>query len=105
MAKKKSKDILKNRRLLAFIAALHGFFLWPYMVVFLSKHFNLSDEFAHSLLSYMEIISSGPMVAYFIGAHVDQKNYNQYPQIDDDFSSGSGTMDTPTLDTGDGNAQ
>lgn len=73
MLKPCTVDQLKNRRLLAFVAAFHGFFVWPYIVAIMNKH-GISDELCANMLTYMEIMSCGPMGAYFIAAHTNTKS-------------------------------
>ena len=62
-------DPLRNRRLLAFIAAFHCFFVWPYIVAMMNKEYGVSDDLCVSMLHYMEIMSCGPIAAYFLAAH------------------------------------
>lgn len=59
------KDYLRNRRILAFGAAFHGFFVFPYMLVGM----HVSDAAMGSLLTYMASIITAPIGAYLYASH------------------------------------
>lgn len=69
MLRPDENDPLKNRRLLAMLAAFNGFFVFPVLVIFCAIHWHLSDGVCHDLLHYMGIPVLAPICAYLYSAH------------------------------------
>jgi len=69
MLKPCKKDALKNRRLIALVAAIHGFFVYPIFMAILNKKYGVSDELCKSMLVYMEALTVIPLGGYFHAAY------------------------------------
>ncbi len=65
MFKPNKNDPLKNRRTLAILAAFHGFFIFPYVLIIL----HVSDALGGSLLTYMTTLTAIPIGGYLFAAH------------------------------------
>jgi hypothetical protein len=69
MLKPDKNDPLKNRRLLAMMAAFNGFFIFPILVGIGSYVLKLSDLLCEDLLHYMAVTVLAPVMGYLYAAH------------------------------------
>lgn len=69
MLKADKNDPLKNRRLLAMLAAFNGFFIFPWIIAVFSYKLHLSDVLCDKLINYMAVSVISPMIGYLYAAH------------------------------------
>lgn len=80
MFKPNRNDPLKNRRLLAMLAAFNGFFIFPVLVVVASYKLRISDMLCEDLLHYMAASVLAPVFGYLYAAHKkDKKDAADHP--------------------------
>lgn len=58
-------DHNEERRILAYVSAIHGFFVFPYALIAL----HVSDALGSSLLTYMAALTAAPIGAYLYASH------------------------------------
>jgi positive regulator of sigma E activity len=68
------EDLLKNRRLLAMVAAANGFFVFPLFVILCSAVLKTSDVLCEHMLTYMGVSMMAPVLGYLYAAHNHDKD-------------------------------
>lgn len=80
MLKADKNDPLKNRRLLAMLAAFNGFFVFPVLIILCSYELHISDVLCEKLLNYMAVSVLAPVIGYLYAAHKkDAKDVSNKP--------------------------
>lgn len=74
MLRPDANDPLKDRRLLAMLAAFNGFFVFPLFITVISIHFKASDSLCKALLVYMGVDCLAPVLGYLYAAHKKDKD-------------------------------
>lgn len=72
-------DPLRNRRLLAMLTAVNGFFIFPALIIFCSFQLKISDELCKHLLNYMGVSVIAPITGYLYAAHNKDKKNDDVP--------------------------
>jgi predicted membrane-bound dolichyl-phosphate-mannose-protein mannosyltransferase len=62
-------DPLRNRRLLAMLAAFWGFFVFPVLLILANRYLKTTDGLCSDMLKYMAASVLAPIVGYLYSAH------------------------------------